>query len=104
MLQDATKKLGSLYAKTGMDWDLHISHCLTEPTCPTVAIYPEGMETTRYTVWCDRDGIEKALGEVVDRVYREVIQGEVIEPTAPFTNPDDVKLEQLLAEWRTNAT
>ena len=101
--KDSLAKLENLYGKTGMDWDLRIDHCLTEPTCPTISIQPEGMSVTRYTVWCDPDKVEEALAGLVDRVHREVILGETIEPSAPFTNPDDVKLVRLLGEWGKSA-
>jgi hypothetical protein len=33
-----------------------------------------------------------------------VVLGQVIEPMAPFTNPDDVKLSRWLEQWRRGET
>ncbi len=86
--------LGDLYDKTGVDWELRLSHCLTEPTCPTATVVPEGKEPTRYRV--DADTIEDAINGAVDKAYRELILGEKITPFMPFTNPDDKELEAIL--------
>lgn len=98
MLKEIMAKLDGLYTKTGMDWRLEVHHDLTEPTCPTVVINPEGLECTRYRIDCD--SIEQGIAEAVERVYQEVILGQIIEPMAPFTNSDDGALEVLLVQWR----
>ena len=84
---EALDRLSGLYEKTGQDWVLQVSHCLTEPTCPTVMIAPEGSNMTRYRV--DRDTIEAGILASADLVYREMVLGETIESECPFTNPDD---------------
>lgn len=96
-LKATMSKLDKLFSKTRMDWTLSVHHCLTEPTCPTVVIEPEDMHTARYRI--DADSIEQGIAEAVERVYREVMLGQIIEPLAPFTNPNDKCLESLLAAW-----
>lgn len=86
-IKDTLAKLDGLYSKTKTDWVLSLSLILTEPVCPTVAIYPEGSNTTRYTT--TRDTIEEGIEAAVDLVYRDVILGERIEPEYPLTNSDD---------------
>lgn len=86
-IKDHLEKLQGLYSKTGMDWDLTITHCLTEPTCPCATIAPEGSNATRYSVVANT--IEEAIAESAERVYREIILGQKIEPSFPFSNPDD---------------
>lgn len=90
-IEAALQKLGALYEKTGKDWVLEVHHILTESTCPTVCIYPEGNDSTRYRF--DRDTIEEGIAAAANAVYREVILGEKIEPECPFTNPGDHKDE-----------
>lgn len=98
MLKDVMAKLDDLYERTGLDWVLTVHHVLTEPTCPTVAINPEGLQCARYRIDCD--SIEQGIAEAVERVHREVVLGQVIEPLAPFTSPDDAKLSRWLETWR----
>lgn len=96
-IEDALAKLqgDDLYEKTGRDWVLEVSHCLTEPTCPTVVIRPEDHDALcRYRV--DASTIEEGIERAVDLVYREVIQGERITSPCPFTNPSDKDYEALL--------
>jgi hypothetical protein len=97
-IKQTLAKLQGLYEKTNMDWEIYIRHSLTEPTCPSVVISPEGMEVARYRV--DTDSIEEGIEKAVDLVYREVILGEQVSSYAPFTDPDDKRLEELLAKWR----
>ena len=92
-------RLKGLYTKTGVDWNLDINICLTEPACPVVIIYPEGMQITKFMVVCDFEGIENAVEEAIDKVYKAVMLGEFVPSDMPFTNPDDAKLEELLIEW-----
>lgn len=86
-LKDELKKLDGLYEKTGKDWELVAHITLTEPTCPTVIIRPEGSSMVRYRV--DRDTLEEGIRAAVDLVHREVILGQRIESECPYTNPDD---------------
>ena len=84
MSQIDTEKLEALsilYEKTGKDWILHVSHILTEPTCPTASIHPEGEPTDRYRA--DRDTIEDAINVAIDMAYRELVLGEKIDPEFP---------------------
>lgn len=85
----------ALYVLTGTDWELRVHHCLTEPTCPTAYIYPEGQKSSRYR--CDRDTIDEAIAGSVDAAYREWIVRESIAPMVPWSESDD-PIEQLLAE------
>lgn len=96
-LKEAMDKLADLFYATGMDWSLTVHHSLTEPTCPTVIIQADGLDTTRYRMDCDT--IEDGVKQAADRVYREVFLHEIIKPTAPFTNPNDQVLVSLLDAW-----
>lgn len=88
--------LDSLWSVTHMDWDYSIRGSLTEPTCPIIHIAPETVHITRYTAHCDSDKLEETLKMLVDRVVREIINGEVLTDfTTPYTNPDD----KIVAEW-----
>lgn len=83
-------RLSELYGLTGHDWELRISHSLTEPTCPIVSIAPDGSNTTRFMVHADtiQEGIEQAS----ELVYREVVLGQsnpTGESPTPWTNSDD---------------
>ncbi len=91
-------KLDDLYERTGTDWVLTVRHILTEPTVPTVIITPEGLDCARYRIDCD--SIEQGIAEAVERVHREVVLGQIIEPMAPYTNKDDVRLAGWLETWR----
>lgn len=81
------KALGALYEKTGDDWDLHLTLCLTEPTCPTAVVARDCSNAARYR--SDKNTIEDSINAAVDMCYRELILGETITPECPFTNPDD---------------
>lgn len=98
MLAEVMAKLSDLYTRTEMDWVLEVHHCLTEPTCPTVVISPEGLQANRYRIDCD--SIEDGIAEAVERVHREIIQGEAVEMMCPFSNPDDVKLGRWITKWQ----
>jgi hypothetical protein len=87
MLDEHFKKLGKLYSLTGHDWILNIHHILTEPTCPTIVVHPEGTNMARYSVY--RDSIEESVEAVCDMVYREVVLRERVRSESPITNPDD---------------
>lgn len=97
MLKDILARLDDLYTRTEMDWHIEIDYCLTEPTCPTVVINPEGLAAARYRVDCS--SIEEGVAEAVERVHREIIQGQVITPMAPYSNPDDAKLSRWIEKW-----
>lgn len=84
---DKMEALGELYDLTGANWVLSVNHILTEPVCPTVMLYPEGWEMTRYRV--DNDTIEKGIQEAVDRVYQEVVLRKEMGHAAPYTSPHD---------------
>jgi hypothetical protein len=98
VLKDHLKKLNDLYRRTQTDWVLTVHVILTEPVCPTVIIAPEGCNAARYRV--DNDSIEQGIAEAVERVHREIILGETVEPSAPYTNPDDEKLARWIATWQ----
>lgn len=84
---------GGLWEATKHDWELSIHHCLTEPTCPTAVVRPEGWSINRYRVDCDT--IEESLQKTIDLVKREVIDRLVVGSYCPFTNPDD----DVYAKW-----
>ena len=92
--KEKLETLGELFAKTGYDWHLVVSHCLTEPTCPTAVVQPEGKNCTRYRV--DANTIEEAINGTINLAYRELILGEEIASICPFTNPDDKWLEDAI--------
>ena len=100
-IDEEINRLNDLYWITDRDWELRVYHCLTEPSCPTVIIQPEGMETTRYRV--DRNSIEEGIRLAVDLVYRDIFGDENISSITPFTNPDDKEMLKLLPEWRKKA-
>lgn len=77
------RALGDLWDRKKADWELYVSHCLTEPTCPTAIVRVEGSADNRYRA--DRDTIEAAINAAVDMAYRELILGEAIEPECPFS-------------------
>lgn len=79
--------LEALWDASGHDWELNISASLTEPTCPTAVIQPEGWNITRYRV--DMDSIEESLAKAVALVRQEVIERKVVGSYCPFSNPDD---------------
>ncbi len=81
--EDYCDILSELYSATFRDWNLTISVCLTEPTCPTISITPEDKEMydlTRYTIWIDSDDdIDKKIKSLCRIVKREVIDLKVNE-------------------------
>mgnify|MGYP006893684592 FL=1 len=78
--------LSRLFEITGKDWVLRVDHLLTEPTCPTAYVHPEGDPSDRYRA--DRDTIEEAINAAVDMAYRELVLGEKITPEFPaHVNP-----------------
>ena len=88
LVEQLLKRLEPLYVKTGLDWHLTVEVCLTEPVAPMARIYPDGYpDLMRYAAWGDT--IEQAILLAGGLVEREVIQGELITPRAPFTNPSD---------------
>lgn len=84
--------LSELYDKTGEDWVLSVSVILTEPTCPTAIVRPEGKNNLRWSAHAGT--IEEAINTAVDLAYREMILGEIIQPETPITNSDDVRFRQ----------
>ena len=92
-LREITDGLDDLYSITGDDWVLSLSHSLTEPTCPTAVIRPEGWNIARYRVDCS--SIEESLQQVVALVRAEIIDRRVVGSSAPYTNSDD----GLFAKW-----
>lgn len=100
-LKKTLAKLDDLYGATGVDWDLTIHHSLTEPTCPSVAINPEGMNLNRFRV--DADSIEEGIETAVQMVFEQVILGLPGQSSAPWTNSDDAKWYEWLAKARTRA-
>lgn len=95
---DHMGKLGNLFQETGHDWCLEVHHILTEPTCPSVCISPEGSNIARYMVHAD--SIEAGIEIACSRVYREVIKRERVGHSAPITNAHDkIYLEWLEARW-----
>lgn len=82
-MHDAMDALGDLYAKTEDDWILEVSHILTEPTCPTVTVYPEnGKRTGRYRYDCGT--IAQGIIAACEAVKKEVIDGIRVEPASPL--------------------
>lgn len=93
-LESIIGDLGGLYTATGNDWSLRLHQSLTEPTCPTASIQPDGWSLSRYRV--DADSIEKSLRETVARVRSEILDRHIVGHAAPFTNPDDAEFEKWL--------
>ena len=85
-LKSEMEKLACLYELTGKDWVLEVRHDLTEPTCSTVLIYPEGEPTNLYR--CDRDTIEEGVKASVNLVYTHVVCKKPIVPECPFVERD----------------
>lgn len=82
--EEKLEALETLYEKTGVDWNLTIDICLTEPVCITAMVAPEdNKDYSRYRV--DKDTIMDAYHAAIDLVYREMILGETITPECPFT-------------------
>jgi len=98
-LDKILKPLEDLYTVTKLDWDLSIHHSLTEPTCPTIIIKPEGSTITRYQAHCDPNKFEESLQGLVNLVVAEIIEGKLIgRANTPFTNSDDNILETWLTQ------
>lgn len=95
-LRSQTKVLSDLYSLTGEDWEIEIHHCLTEPTCPSVFIRPEGWSLCRYRFDCST--IEEGVRRAVERVKTEVIDRKVVGHEFPVSNSDDSKFERWLLE------
>lgn len=93
-LDKILEPLGNLYVTTGEDWYFRLSHCLTEPTCPTAVIAPERWQIARYRVDCD--SIEDSAQKVVNLVIAEVVDRNVTGSSCPYTNPDDEAFEAWL--------
>lgn len=87
LVESKLKPLSDLYSKTRQDWVLEVSHILTEPTCPTATIRPEGSNSLRYSV--HRDTVVEAIVAAADIACREMIHGVPIQSESPVTNPDD---------------
>lgn len=82
-LSKTLEPLRALYDKTGVDWSIEVHHCLTEPTCPTVIIRPEGL---RRIYWrFDAETIEEAIQDAAAFTIARVLQGEATTPSAPFS-------------------
>ena len=86
-LKETLSQLADLYDATGVDWDLEVYQSLTEPTCPTVFIQPEGWNISRYRVDCDT--IEEGIEKCVALVKAEVIDRQVLGSYSPISNPND---------------
>lgn len=88
--KELMKKLGSLYERTNVDWQLEVTHCLTEPTCPTARVYPE--DKPNFVRYCaDADTIEEAINRTLQLAYDELIGGRVVQPDFPVTQDSDVE-------------
>lgn len=96
MLNEICEPLGGLYSLTGYDWHLDINYCLTEPTCPTAFITPEGWNIARYRV--DADTIEDSLKRVVALVVAEIIERKIVGGNGCYTNSHDGVFEKWLHE------
>lgn len=85
VLMDALCQLWSL---THHDWDLTLHHCLTEPTCPSASVQPEGHD--EFTLfWCSGDTIDEAIDGALFLAYSYVINGNEVPDMLPFSNPGD---------------
>lgn len=93
--QKRMETLASLYERTGLDWELVVRHSLTEPTCPTAIVRPEGIKGFgRYRA--DEDTIDAAIDRALELAYRELIEGRVGEPDFPLSSERDAAL---LRQW-----
>lgn len=65
------RPLDDLYDKTGYDWDLQITHALTEPTCPVVWITPLASKADKKAP----EGVNGLVGEdgSIDKVVRRAV-------------------------------
>lgn len=86
-LLEICDELSDLFAATGRDWELNLHHTLTEPTCPTAVITPEGWDIARYR--CDFDSIDESIRKAVDLVKAEVLGRRVEGSYSPVSDPDD---------------
>jgi len=92
-IDEAIEKLGGLYTITGEDWSLRLHISLTEPTCPTAVISPDGWDISRYR--CDGNSIEDAIVGAADVVHREVILREQAVTFECYTEGDDKLYKEL---------
>ena len=83
-----------VYGTTGVDWELSLSHCLTEPTCPMAAVAPEGSNLLRYSMVADT--VLDAILGALTVAHAELFLGEVAEGNMPFSHPDDA----LVPDWK----
>lgn len=98
-LKSTMDVLSDLYSRTGLDWHLTVYHELTEPTCPTVTINPDGFSSGRWRI--DADTIEQGIAEAVERVRLEIFEGRTgIDPHFPLSQPDDVLLAEFVGKWQ----
>ncbi|HYC64619.1 MAG TPA: hypothetical protein VEC14_07815 [Reyranellaceae bacterium] len=85
----ALDRLGGLYTEETGDWMLEVGHTLTEPTCPSARIAPEGNNSTRYMAIGDT--IREAILTAANMCHAEQVLKKRLPDGAgvPFTNPDD---------------
>jgi hypothetical protein len=84
--EEKLNALAVLYDRTEEDWELRVSHCLTEPTCPTAIISCENKEA-KFQYWrADRDTIQEAIEAVVDLAYRALFE-QSDEIGVPWSEP-----------------
>lgn len=79
-IEEELKRLPDLYDITGVDWEITISHTLTEPTMPTVSLFEtydeqEGGESCRYFIRFDCPTVLEGVMAAVDHVIENV--GEI---------------------------
>ena len=92
-IDEALKPLRDLYRITGEDWNLRVHISVTEPTCPTAIIYPDGWALSRYR--CDGDTIETAIIGAASMVFNEIVLRQQATLVEGYSEGDD----ELYAEW-----
>lgn len=88
--------LGNCWTKEFGELELTVTHCLTEPTCPTAVITTE-VEGGPY--WrADQDTIEEAISQAVAAAYVTIVQRRPKPMTCPIGDVDeDAKVAKFLA-------
>jgi len=87
LVQEKLKPLSGQHSREHGDLELHVHHCLTEPSCPTATIRHERSNALRYSA--HRDTVVEAIVAAADLAHRELVLGQRIRPESPITNPDD---------------
>lgn len=68
MLKNALRALPDLYEKTGTDWDLECTVCLTEPVYPAVRLIADSKDQPQFLAIADT--LEEAIVKVLDQARK----------------------------------